>query len=94
MAWLVSVCVDLVAYLTVSTVFVYAVPWTPVPNVCAEYDNMTGTLLTIESTWNEVVCGEQSHTLYFGCKFVCVAHEITMKSSLTSSVHYYVIDLL
>ena len=34
------------------------------PNVCAEYDNMTGTLLTIESTWNEVVCGEQSHTLY------------------------------
>ena len=71
----------------------YAVPLTPVPNVCAEYDNTTGTLLTIESTWNEVVCGEQSHTLYFGYRFVCVAHEITMKNSLTSSAHYYVIDL-
>ena len=31
--------------------------------------------------------------IILGYRFVCVAHEITMKSSLTSSVNYYVIDL-
>jgi len=46
------------AYLTVSTTtgFVYAVPIPPSLNVCAEYNRTTGTLQTIESTWNEVVC--------------------------------------
>ena len=45
------------AYLTVSTTtgFVYAVPTPPLLSVCAEYNRMTGTLQTIESTWNEVV---------------------------------------
>ena len=44
------------ASLTVSTAFVYAVPPTPIPNICAEYGRTIGTLQTIESTWNEVVC--------------------------------------
>jgi len=48
------------AYLTVSTTtgFVHVVPTPPLLNVCAEYDTttLTGTLQTIESTWNEVVC--------------------------------------
>jgi len=46
------------AYSTVTTTigFVYAVPTPPSLYVCAEYNRMTGTLQTIESTWNEVVC--------------------------------------
>lgn len=39
---------------------------TPVPNVHAEYRGTVGTLQTINITWNEMVCQEQSHTLYFG----------------------------
>ena len=32
------------------------VPPTPVPDVCAVYDMMNGTLQIIESNWTEVVC--------------------------------------
>ena len=60
------------AYLTVSTTtgFVYAVPTSPLLNVCAEYNRTTRNLQTIESTWNETVCKEQSLTLYF--RFCCL----------------------
>ena len=32
------------------------VPVTPIPDVCAVYDMVNGTLQIIESKWNEVVC--------------------------------------
>lgn len=46
------------------TGFVYAVPTTPMPNMCAEYDGMTETLLNIESKWDEVVCKRQSQYIF------------------------------
>ena len=57
----------------------------PVPNVRAEYRGTIGTLQTIESTWNEVVCGEQ---LYFG--FCCSLEEVDLQSQkfLEHSNHY------
>ena len=37
--------------------YIHAVPAQPSRlNVCGVYDAMNGTLLAIESTWNEVVC--------------------------------------
>ena len=74
-------------FLKVSTGFVYcAVPATSMPNVCAEYDRMTGALQTIESTWNEVVCKEKSYTLIL---IFCWSLELIMNSSLEHN-HQYV----
>ena len=42
----------------------------PMPKVCAEYDRTNGALQTIDSTWDEVVCKEQSCTLYACMDFV------------------------
>ena len=36
--------------------YIHAVPANPMSHVCAVYDVVNGTLQTIESTWNEVVC--------------------------------------
>ena len=52
----------------------------PMPYVRAEYLGTIGTLQNITVTWTEVVCKEQSHTLYF--KFFYPLENNT-KSSLT-----------
>ena len=41
---------------SISSDLLVLVPSTPIPDVCAVYDMVNGTLQIIESKWNEVVC--------------------------------------
>ena len=50
-------------HMLIFTAFFFAVPRTPLPDVCAEYDRTNGTLQTIDTTWDELVCKGQSHCI-------------------------------